>query len=156
MLGLYVSDLPFSPQRLRLISYHKWIGITVFLLVLFRLLWRTTHSAPALPDTIPQWQKLAATATHGLLYLLMVAVPLSGWLFSSAAGVPVVYLGLVRLPDLIGADKALAANLKELHEILNYVMLGVVIAHVLAAIKHHFIDKDAVLVRMLPFIKPRS
>lgn len=153
IFGSYVSNLPFSPQRLRLISYHKWVGITILLLVLFRLLWRTTHSAPPLPEAIPPWQRFAATAAHGLLYLLMVAVPLSGWSYSSAAGVQVVYLGIIPLPNLIGADKALAHNLKELHEVLNYTLLVVVIAHVLAALKHHFIDKDDILARMLPVIK---
>jgi len=155
-LGFYVSDLPFSPQRIRLISYHKWMGVTIFLFAVIRAFWRLTHKPPALPDSIPRWQQMASAAAHGLLYLLIVIVPLSGWFYSSAAGVPVMYFGVIRLPDLIGADKALAANLKELHEALNFILIAVVILHVLAALKHHFMDRDEILVRMLPFLKSRS
>jgi cytochrome b561 len=156
ILGMYVSDLPFSPQRLRLIAYHKWIGVTIFLFVAFRVFWRLTHPAPPLPNSIPPWQKAASAISHGLLYVLMVIIPLSGWIYSSAAGVPVVYLGLVQLPDLVGADKALAANLKLLHKALNFTLAGIVIVHVLAALKHHFLERDEVLARMLPFLKPKE
>ncbi|MBA2689707.1 MAG: cytochrome b [Burkholderiales bacterium] len=152
-LGLYVSGLPFSPQRLRLISYHKWIGVTIFGLVVLRLLWRATHPAPILPAGLPAWQRRAAAASHLLLYVLMLAIPLSGWMYSSAAGAPVVYFGLLQLPDLIGADKALAQNLKLTHRVLNYTLAGIVTVHVLAALKHQFIDRDGVLARMSPFSK---
>jgi cytochrome b561 len=153
LLGLYVSSLPFSPQRIRLISYHKWIGVTIFILVLFRVFWRVTHAAPPLPQSIPRWQQIASTVSHGLLYAFMIAIPVSGWLYSSASGVPVVYLGLFKLPNLISADKALAANLKLVHIGLNFTLAAIVIVHILAALKHHFVDRDNVLVRMLPFLK---
>ena len=155
-LGLYVSGLPISPQRLRLIAYHKWIGVTIFLLVLVRLFWRLTHAAPALPPILPAWQQRAAEASHGLLYALIFIIPLSGWIYSSAAGVPVVYLGLVQLPDLIDADKALAKNLKLVHQILNYTLAAIVTVHTLAALKHEYVDRDGVLSRMLPFLKTRT
>jgi cytochrome b561 len=156
ILGLYVSSLPFSPQRIRLISYHKWIGVTIFFFVFIRVLWRLSHTAPRLPNTIPRWQQFASAVSHGFLYVLMVIIPLSGWIYSSAAGVPVVYLGLVQLPDLIGADKALAVNLKFLHKVLNFTLAAIVIVHVLAALKHHFVDRDNVLARMLPLVKRAS
>lgn len=156
IFGLYVSGLPFSPQRLRLIAYHKWIGVTIFLLVLVRLAWRLTHPAPPLTVPMPGWQRRAATVSHGLLYLLIFVIPISGWLHSSAAGVPVVYLGLVQLPDLIGADKAVAKIFKLVHQTLNYTLATIVTVHALAALKHHFVDRDDVLSRMLPFLKTRT
>ena len=151
-LGLYVSGLPISPPRLRLITYHKWIGVTIFSLVVIRLLWRATHAAPPLPESMPAWQRKASAASHGLLYLLIFIIPLSGWIYSSASGVPVVYLGLVQLPDLIGADKALAKTLKLVHQTLNYTLAVTVTVHTLAALKHQFVDRDGVLARMLPFL----
>ena len=152
-LGLWLKDLPISPQTLRLYGYHKWIGITVFLLALMRLAWRRAHPAPP-PVAMPEWQRRAAAATHALLYALMLVIPLSGWIYSSAAGVQVVYLGLVPLPDLVPKDKALADVLKAVHVTLNYTLLALVTVHAGAALKHHFVDRDDVLRRMLPF-RPR-
>ena len=152
-LGLSLGDLPISPQTLRLYGYHKWIGITVFLLALMRLAWRRTHPAPP-PVAMPEWQRRAAAATHALLYAFMLVIPLSGWIYSSATGVEVVYLGLVPLPDLVPKDKALASVLKAVHVTLNYTLLALVTVHAGAALKHHFVDRDDVLRRMLPF-RPR-
>ncbi len=156
VLGLYVSDLPFSPERIRLISYHKWSGITILGLVLIRIIWRFTHFPPPSSISIPQWQQKLAGLTHLLLYVFMIAIPVSGWLFSSAAGVRVVYFGVIELPNLIGPNKELAHDLKELHEILNFTCLALVLLHGLAALKHHFMDKDDTLIRMLPFLKSPS
>jgi cytochrome b561 len=99
---------------------------------------------------MPPWQQRAAAATHGLIYALLVVIPLSGWLYSSAAGVQVVYLGLLPLPDLVGKDKAMADMLRGLHITLNFTLLALVCVHAVAALKHHFVDRDAVLTRMLP------
>jgi cytochrome b561 len=104
---------------------------------------------------MPEWQRRAAATTHVLLYALMLAIPLSGWLYSSATGVSVVYLGVLPLPDLVPKGKALAAILKVLHVTLNYTLLALVILHAGAALKHHFVDRDGVLARMLPF-PPRA
>lgn len=156
ILGFYVSGLPFSPQRIKLISYHKWAGISIFSFVIIRILWRFTHNPPALPISIPQWQQKLASITHFLLYVFMFSIPLSGWLYSSAAGVPVVYFGVIQLPNLIGTDKALASQLKEWHEMLNFIFAAFVLLHILAAVKHHFIDRDDILTRMLPFLKSPS
>jgi cytochrome b561 len=149
-LGWTVADMEFSPQKLRWMSWHKWLGITVLGLIALRLFWRLTHSAPLLPPTVPPWQRGAAHAVHVLLYGLMFAIPLSGWLYSSASGVPVVSLGVWPLPDLVGVDEDLADRLRSLHEWLNYTLLAAVAVHVGAALKHYFIERDDVLARMLP------
>jgi cytochrome b561 len=151
-LGVSLKDLPISPQTLRLYGYHKWLGITVFLLAVTRLAWRRAHPAPP-PAAMPAWQRRAATLTHVLLYALMLVIPLSGWVYSSAAGVQVVYLGWIPLPDLVPKDKALAGVLKALHVALNYTLLALVSVHAGAALKHHFVDRDEVLRRMLPFLR---
>ncbi|MFA9216775.1 MAG: cytochrome b [Sphingomonadaceae bacterium] len=154
-VGLTMVDLPLSPQKAKVFAYHKWIGITVLALVLVRVVWRATHAVPAeLP--MPGWQLLAARATHVLLYLLMVAIPLVGWLYTSAAGFPVVYFKLVQLPDLVGKDKELALLLKLVHKVLAWSLSGVVALHVAAALKHHFINRDATLKRMLAWRRPEG
>ena len=149
-LGLWMTNLPIAPRTLRIYGYHKWIGITVFLLAVARLAWRHAHPPPP-PVAMPDWQVRAAAATHALLYALMLAIPLSGWIYSSATGVQVVYLGLVPLPDLVPKDKTLAAVLKAVHGTLNFTLLALVIVHSGAALKHHFVDRDAALRRMLPW-----
>lgn len=147
-LGLIVSDLPFSPQKLKLVSYHKWLGITVLALVALRALWRLTHRPPALP-AMPAWQTFAAKLTHSLMYVLMFAIPLAGWLFSSASGYQVVYLGVLPLPDLVHKNKVLAEALIDIHSSLAWLMLYVLLLHVAAAFKHHLFDRDDTLRRML-------
>lgn len=151
-LGVYMHDLPLSPQKLQFFSYHKWIGMTVLLLFVPRLLVRLFVAVPpALPA--PAWQLKAAEWTHVLLYVLMFAVPLSGWLMSSAKGFQVVYLGLLPLPDLVSKNAELGDFLKTVHQTLNLALLGLVGLHVAAAVKHHVIDRDATLRRMSPFGK---
>lgn len=147
-LGLIVSEMSFSPQKLRYLAYHKWVGVTVFLLAVARLLWRLTHQPPSLVP-MPTWQVVTARFSHALLYTLMFVVPVVGWLFSSAAGVPVVYLEVWRLPDLLSKNKALAAMLSEIHANCAWLLFYVVLLHVLAAIKHHWFDQDDTLRRMM-------
>ena len=154
-LGLYMVGLKLSPLKLKLYSWHKWVGVTIFLLVAARLMWRVTHTPPPLPAG-PRWQQTAAAVNHWLLYALLVCIPVSGWLMSSAYGVPVVYFGLIRLPDLVAKHKELGDALKGLHEALAFTMLALVALHVIAAIKHHMMDRDDVLHRMLPIVKPRQ
>lgn len=151
-VGTYAVGLEVSPAKLKLYSWHKWIGITILLLMLARLAWRLWHSPPALPAAMPRWEQRMAATVHGLLYLLLFALPLSGWLMSSAAGFPVVYLGVLPLPDLVGKDKALAETLKTVHDWLNNGLFLLITLHVAAALKHHFRDRDTVLARMLPFL----
>jgi cytochrome b561 len=147
-LGLYMVELPLSPDKLKLYSYHKWIGVTLFMLVAIRLGWRLTHTPPPLPDSVAAWQRRASAIVHGLLYLLMITIPLSGWLMSSAKGLQTVWLGVLPLPDLIGKDKALGELLAEVHETLNFTLLALVILHVGAALQHHFIERLPFLQRM--------
>lgn len=148
-LGVYMADLPPSSRRSELADYHRWIGVTVFVLMVVRVTWRATHRPPPLPPT-PVWQRRAAVAAHLGLYALLLAIPLSGWLYSSAAGVPTVYLERWRLPDPVGESDALAAVLKLAHQTLNFALLALVVVHVAAAVKHHFVDRDGLLARMLP------
>lgn len=151
-LGLYMHELTLSPTKLKLYSYHKWIGMTVLLLFVPRILWRLTHRPPA-PLPMPAWQHKIAEGTHHLLYLLMFLVPLSGWLMSSAKGFQVVYFGVLPIPDLIGKDKELGELLEEMHEVLSWSLMTLVGLHLAGALKHHIIDKDSTLRRMLPFGK---
>ncbi|OIR13963.1 hypothetical protein GALL_51000 [mine drainage metagenome] len=155
-LGLYMHDLPLSPHKLRMYSYHKWIGVTVFLFAVVRLSWRISHRPPSLPDSMANWEKSVAHAMHFALYALIFLAPLSGWLMSSAKGFQTVWFGMLPLPDLVGKDKELGNTLQEVHEALNFLMLGLVLAHAGAALKHHVIERDDVLARMLPFLDSRK
>lgn len=149
VLGIYMHELPFSPMKLRLYSYHKWMGVTVFLLAAARLAWRARHRPPAMPDNMPAWERKAALSAHAMLYVFMLLVPAVGWLMSSAHGFQTVYLGVLPIPDLIGKDKELAEALEEAHEFLSLAFVALVVLHAAAALKHHFIDRDDVLRRML-------
>ncbi|HCX32699.1 MAG TPA: cytochrome b [Rhodocyclaceae bacterium] len=149
-LGVYMVGLSLSPIKLRLYSYHKWIGITVLALTVLRILWRATHTPPPLPAALPHWQRAGSHAVHVALYVLIVAVPVSGWLMSSAKGVPTVWFGVLPLPDLVAKDKSLGEILTGVHQGLNIVLLSLVAAHIAAALKHRYIDRDDILERMLP------
>jgi len=149
-VGIYMHDLPLSPDKLKLYSYHKWMGVTVFMLLLIRLGWRLTHQPPALPASMPQALQLVAHAGHWLLYGLMFVIPLSGWLMSSAKGFQTVWFGVLPLPDLLEKNKELGELLAEVHEGLNMFLIAVILGHIAAALKHHFIDKDDILKRMMP------
>ncbi|NLA51781.1 MAG: cytochrome b [Alcaligenaceae bacterium] len=155
-LGLYMVNMPFSPTKLQLYSWHKWAGMTLLILSIIRLAWRLSHPSPALPDSMGPLSRLAAHAGHWTLYILMLAIPLSGWLMSSAQGFPVVWFGVLPLPDLVAKNAELGNLLQNAHVILNYTLIVVLIGHIGAALQHHFIKKDTVLSRMLPFIKRTS
>ncbi|MFO1318825.1 MAG: cytochrome b [Burkholderiales bacterium] len=155
VFGHIMVDMTLSPTKLRYYSYHKWAGVTVFLLVIVRILWRLMNRPPELPRDMNRLERSFAHAAHGLLYLLTLAVPISGWLFSSAKGFQTVYFGVLPIPDLLAKNPDLAEVLVEWHEGLNFLMAAVVVLHVLAALKHHFRDRDDVLARMLPILKNR-
>ena len=148
--GLYMADLPLSPDKLKFFSWHKWAGVTLFLLLIVRLAWRIGHRAPALPEHMGRGEQFVAHAGHAMLYLLMFAIPLSGWLMSSAKGFQTVYFGVLPIPDLLEKNKELGSLLGTLHWGLSMLLAAVVVGHVAAALKHHFIDRDDVLTRMLP------
>ena len=153
-MGLYMADLPFSPQRLKLYNWHKWAGMCFLILSVLRLLWRLAHRPPVLPaevsQAMPSWQTRAYHATHHLLYVLFFAVPVAGWAYSSAAGFPIVLFGQLPLPDLLAANKDLAEQIKPLHELLAFALVGLAALHMGAALKHHWLDRDGLLLRMLP------
>lgn len=155
-VGLVMHEMALSPNKLRMMSYHKWLGVTVFILVMLRLVWRAMHKPAPLEIAMPQWQRMAAQAVHVLLYILLFAIPLSGWLMSSAKGFQTVYLGMLPLPDLLAKDKVLGDVLGAFHEVLNVTLLVLVVSHIAAALKHHFIDHDSTLVRMIPFLNRSS
>jgi cytochrome b561 len=152
-IGIYMTDLPFSPLRLKLYNYHKWAGITFLILSVLRLVWRLVNKPPALPKAIeqamPSWQTKVYHATHYALYALFFAVPLIGWAYSSAAGFPIVLFGVLPLPDFMAVDKEFAKQIKEFHEISAFALVGLAVLHIGAALKHHFIDKDGLVSRML-------
>ncbi|MEY4977196.1 MAG: hypothetical protein RIQ97_2391 [Pseudomonadota bacterium] len=149
-LGLYMTDLPLSPEKLLLYSWHKWLGVSAFLLLWCRLLWRLTHRAPAAPEGVSAGMARLATLGHLALYALMLLIPLSGWLMSSAKGVPTVWFGLWPIPDLLPRDRALGDALQLVHRALNYLLMATIAGHVAAALWHHTVRKDDTLRRMLP------
>lgn len=153
-LGLFVADLPTSPEKLKLLSWHKWAGVTVFVLVALRLGWRLLNTPPPLSAGMPAWERRAAEASHRLLYLLTLCLPLSGWIMSSALGFTTVWFGLLPLPNLLDKDLPLGKALEEVHGTLAWIVFGFVALHVAAAFKHHLIDRDDVLARMTPGVKP--
>jgi cytochrome b561 len=154
-LGLFMDGLRPSLNKINVFALHKSIGLTVLALFLLRLLWRTADRRP--PDEPgPRWQQLAAHATHAVLYLIVVALPLSGWLFNSAHGYPLQWFKLFNLPALVDKNTDLASWMLGAHEYLFWFLCLVLVAHVGAALKHHLIDHDNVLRRMLPFARPRT
>jgi len=141
---------------------HKSFGLVILLLSIFRLMWRLTHRAPAMPGTMPLWERAAAHATHWLFYGLMIFLPVSGWLMVSANpwGLPTVFFGVVDVPHLHAlssldpAGKELwEGRFKEMHEFIAFGGIGLLLLHIGAALKHHFIARDDTFVRMAPFLK---
>ena len=154
-LGVTMVNIPgLTPTKLRYFSWHKWIGITILGLACLRALWRLSHPAPPYPASMGGWQHAAAGVVHGLLYLLIFAVPVSGYFYSLAAGVPVVYLGLFPMPVLIDPNPEWKPVLKQLHYWLNVTLLAGFCVHVAGALKHQLIDRDGILQRMLPGRNP--
>jgi len=158
LLGLLMTQ-EWMPNRFAIYQWHKSIGITVLVLSVARLLWRLGHRPPPLPDTLPSWQRTASHLTHGAFYALMFAMPLLGWAMVSASELPIptVIYGLITLPDMPGVSesKAMAERFKLLHEIGAKLFIGLIFLHVVAALKHHFADRDDVLGRMAPWVKIR-
>ena len=147
-MGWTMTSMHISPLKLRVYSWHKWIGVTVLALFFVRALWRLTHAPPPLLPA-PKWQQQAAHGLHALLYLLMLLQPLTGWIYSNAAGYPIVYLSLIPLPNLVAKDKPLAVMFENIHVVGAIVLTAAIAIHVIAAVKHHVIDRDATLRRIL-------
>lgn len=152
-LGFVMTDMPLSPEKLQYYSWHKWAGVSVFMLAWLRLAWRVLNPPPTYPQTMSRLMQYFAHLGHAALYVLMIVIPVSGWLLSSAKGVQTVWFGVLPLPDLLERDKELGHILHEVHETLNYVLLFMLSGHVIAALKHHIVDRDDILKRMLPKTK---
>lgn len=150
ILGLYMVGLPISLQKLKLYGWHKELGVLALMLAAIRLFWRFINITPILPATLPYIQKLAAHAVHWAFYIFMFAMPITGWLISSAAGLPVSFYGLFTLPDLISPSEPLRLFFTECHKWLGYGLIATICLHTGAALQHHFIHKDDILRRMLP------
>lgn len=160
VLGLTMEDFPMEIKK-QAYQFHKSLGLTVLVLTFVRILWRLTHKAPPLPDGMKPWEKFAAHAVHFGLYFIMLAMPLTGWALvsSSPRGFPTEYFGLFNWPHIpfltdIENKKDVSHNFGEAHEILANLAIALIVLHVGAALKHHFINRDGVLIRMLPFLKP--
>ena len=149
-LAFMADDLPPGVKKIGLLARHKSVGITILLLALLRLLWRWANPTPQLPQTLKRYEQTLARVTHVLLYVLLLAMPLSGWMMSSARGFPVSWFGFFTLPDLVPKNKALYEALLATHESLAWALGAVVALHVAAALKHHFWLRDDTLRRMLP------
>jgi cytochrome b561 len=151
ILAYSADDLPLGMKKLALLARHKSVGITILGLAAARLLWRWANPTPLLPTTLKPYERRLAHLTHFALYVLLFAMPITGWLMSSARGFPVSWFGLVQLPDLVPKSRAWFDVMVQTHHALSFALYAVVLLHVAAALKHHFVLQDDVLRRMLPF-----
>jgi len=155
-LGYWAESLDASPTKGQAFYWHKTIGLTVLWLAGLRLLWRLTNPTPQLPLEMAQWQRVLAHASHALLYLLMIAMPLSGWIIHSTANSPLDLYGVFAVPDIVpaGVDAAWAEQwAKTAHYWMFVAISALVTVHVVGALNHHFVNGDKVLLRMLPFTR---
>ena len=150
-LGLAAAGWRLSPTKLDLFVWHKSTGILILALLALRLLWRLSHRAPALPREMLPWERAAAHLSHFLLYALMIALPLTGWVISSASAVPFRIFWAIPLPAIVAPDKALADLFATIHGWLAALLALVLAAHIGAALRHHYVKRDMVLARMLPW-----
>ena len=143
-------------QKFTALNWHKWFGMTILMLALIRLAWRLMNPVPDITRDTRPWERLLARLSHFLLYLLVFAMPVSGWLMSSAKAYGVSWFNLFQFPDLVGRDERLYELMHDLHGILFGTLCVVAALHVAGALKHHFIDRNDVLRRMLPFVRVRG
>lgn len=165
-VGFWMAGALEDPARravaFEVVQLHKSIGLTILVLTGVRLVWRLAHKPPALPSHMSALEKGAARVSHLGFYILMLALPLTGWAMVSASpwGLPTMYFGLFEWPHIaplteVADKKAVSHLFEEIHEVLAFGTLGLLALHILAALKHHFFDKDDVLARMVPGLKVR-
>lgn len=147
------GDLPLGIHKLALLARHKSFGMTVLMLAILRLLWRLKYPPPELPSAMSPLERMLARTTHIVFYVLLFAMPISGWMMSSAKNYSVSWFGVFTWPDLVGKNATAFDSLRWTHHILSDALYVVATLHVLAAIKHHWWNKDDVLLRMLPFAR---
>ncbi|ANY21224.1 hypothetical protein A6F68_02734 [Tsuneonella dongtanensis] len=146
-----------GPLRGEVMGYHKAWGITILVLTLARLAWRLSHKPPALASTLKAWERALARTTHTIFYVLLIGLPLGGWLANSLAGRPLSYFGLFNIPGFpVGENKELAGAIFDAHAAGGTFLLLLIVLHVAGALKHTFFDKDGNLWRMLPFGTPKA
>jgi len=150
-LGLSAVSWRVSPTKLDLFVWHKSIGMLILALLALRLLWRLSNRAPELPAEMAAWERMGAHASHFLLYALMIALPLTGWVISSASNVPFKIFWTIPLPAITAPDKAVSDLFATIHGWLVTLLALVLIAHIGAALRHHYVKRDTVLSRMLPW-----
>jgi cytochrome b561 len=154
-LAWYMTDLPLGPDMFAKYALHKSLGMVLFTLAVARLIWAIIGKRPALPPQTKRYEKILAKATQGLLYLLVIVMPFSGWAMSSAANVPVKVFGVIALPNLVAPNEQFMENMQNVHELQSIVLLSLITLHLLAGLKHYFVDRDNVLQSMLPLIKKK-
>ena len=152
-LGLYMVGMDHSDTRMQLYGLHKAVGVLVLGVMIIRVFWRIASQYPKSLATHKKWEKVLSKIVHGVLYVMAFSMPLSGWAMSSSYGYPVSMFGLFELPLLIEKDVLLGEDLALIHEIGGYALIAIIVLHVLGALKHHIIDKDNTIKRMLPFVK---
>lgn len=155
-LAMIFQDMPLGLEKIAWIVRHKAVGMTILGLACIRLLWRLFNPPPPLPAHMRSHQRWLAHASHALLYILIFAIPLSGWIMSSLAGIPVSYFGLFDIPVLMPPDKTLVDASKQVHQILNFILVIMASLHIGAAFYHHGFKQDDVLIRMLPGVLRRN
>lgn len=147
-VGLSMTEMPISLMKLQLYAWHKWVGLVVLLLTFGRLAWRWRSPPPPLPGTVIEWERRLAPYSHGLLLFFLLALPVSGWLMSSAGGVTVYWFGVLQLPDLVPRDLGLFELLRSLHHVLAWSLIVLLVTHVLAVLHHDVIRRDGIFRRM--------
>lgn len=149
------EGLPLGMAKISALAWHKSFGITILMLAVVRLVWRWMNPVPDLTAETRPWERALAKLSHLLLYGLIFALPLSGWIMSSAKNFPVSWFKLVQLPDLVAPNEQLFQQMRQLHGVLFAVLVVVALLHIAGALKHHFIDRNDVLRRMLPFTRAK-
>ncbi len=153
-IGLYMTGMPLNPDRFRIYGLHKATGMAILALAGLRLAWRLSQTVPKLPEGMPRLMQWGAHASHFALYALMFLMPLTGWLMSAYAGLPVSFYGWFTIPNPVAPDDGLRRFMHDAHELLAWALIGVIALHAGAALYHHFIRKDETLKRMLPCARP--
>jgi cytochrome b561 len=149
-LARMAAHLPLGLRKLSLLAEHKSVGMTILVLAMIRLAWRLKQAPPALPAPMRRVERWLAKASHISFYVILFAMPLSGWLMSSAKNFSVSWFGVFTWPNLIEPNEAAFNTFKTLHHLLSDLLIAIASLHILAAIKHHFWNRDDVLLRMLP------
>ncbi len=142
------EELSSSRDRYEWMVSHKSLGLTLLALLLLRLAWRLSNPSPELPATMPRWQRLGAKISHWALYLVLLWIPITGWLAHSASGIPLKWFNWFKVPRLVAKDTELKQLAEQLHEWGLWVLIALFSLHVAAALKHHFLDRDDTLRRM--------